>query len=101
MATRAPPRGLTLVSMTDQDRVGQSLRVVASATAETAWRLDALLDLTRVEDPRVAPVLLGVLANPAEPRSMRLAVLRHLRAKNAAKRGDVADVLRTVASDSA
>jgi hypothetical protein len=80
---RRSRRATTLGGMTwidaGLDEVGRLLRQVGDPNVETAWRLDVLLDLGRVEDPRIAAVLLGVLSDSSEPNSVRLAVLRHLR----------------------
>jgi len=42
-------------------------------------RLDALIDLERVRDPRVVPFLLEVLGDPHESEAVRIHVLRQLR----------------------
>jgi hypothetical protein len=92
---------MTGIDAEGQDEVGRLLRRVADPNVETTWRLDALLDLGRVEDPRVARVLLGVLSETSEPSSMRLGVLRHLRDWSDAHepRAEVAEVLRGLLRD--
>jgi hypothetical protein len=105
MVFRGRPRGLTLNAMTrietaDDDEVGRLLRRVGDPSVDTAWRLDALLDLARLDDPRIADGLLGVLSDPAEPTSLRLAVLRYLRDQGAVSAG-AADVLRHLVRDRA
>src|SRR5262249_9836302 len=91
--------GLTLASMTSQDDLERSIRLLSDPSVETAWRLDALLDLERTDDPRITPVLLAIVANPIEPRSLRLAVLRHLR--DTSSGADVANALRRLLRDHA
>jgi HEAT repeat protein len=83
------------------DKAGRLLRTVRDPNVETVWRLDALLDLRRVQDPRVAPILLGVLSNSSEPESIRLAVLRHLRdsSNTQARRTEAAEILRRLVRD--
>jgi hypothetical protein len=92
---------MTGIDAAGQDEVGRLLCQVGDPRAETAWRLDALLDLGRAQDPRVAAVLLGVLSDSSEPNSMRLAVLRHLRdsSQTHAPRAEVAEVLRRLLCD--
>jgi HEAT repeat protein len=85
--------------MASQDAVGGLLHLVSDRSVEAAWRLDALLDLGRTEDPRVTRVLLGILSNTSEPRSLRLAVMRHLRHLRERADADVAEALRHVLRD--
>jgi hypothetical protein len=47
--------------------------------AAVAAKVDVLLDLERLDDPRVVPFLLGVLADRREPGEVRGRVLRRLR----------------------
>ena len=42
-------------------------------------RLDVLMDLERIRDPRVVPFLLGVLASPRESEDVRIHVVKQLR----------------------
>jgi len=92
---------VTRIDTAGEDEVGRLLRQVADPSVETAWRLDALLDLGRIADPRVVAVLLGVLSDCREPNSIRLAVLRHLRDRSdtRVRRAEVAAVLRRLVRD--
>ncbi len=49
------------------------------ASACPASKLDVLLDLERIRDPRVLPFLVKVMANADEAEEVRLHVLKHLR----------------------
>jgi len=49
------------------------------ATSSVVSKLDALLDLERLGDPRVVPFLLEVLADRREPTEVRIHVLKRLR----------------------
>ena len=51
----------------------------ARATAPVRTKLDAMLDLERVDDPRASQFLLVVLADTREPTPVRLRALRRLR----------------------
>jgi hypothetical protein len=51
----------------------------ARATASVRSKLDALLDLERLREPRVVPFLLEVLADRREPTQVRIYVLKRLR----------------------
>jgi predicted neuraminidase len=51
----------------------------ARATSSVASKLDALMDLERLGDPRIVPFLLQVLADQREPSDVRIHVLRRLR----------------------
>jgi len=54
------------------ERSGRSTRSVLS-------KLDALLDLEQLDDPRIVPFLLRVLADQREPTEVRIHVLKRLR----------------------
>jgi HEAT repeat protein len=92
---------VTRIDTAGEDEVGRRLRQVADRSVETAWRLDMLLDLGRIADPRVVAVLLGVLSDCSEPVSVRLAVLRHLRDRSDThmRRTEAAEVLRRLVRD--
>ena len=51
-----------------------------------AWKLDILMDLGRINEPRVVPFLADVVADPEEPAAVRLDALGWLR--EAASRPD-------------
>ncbi len=51
----------------------------ARATASVRAKLDALLDLERLRDPRIVGFLLEVLADRREPGPVRIRVLKRLR----------------------
>ena len=63
------------------DTVGQLMRAFRAVEprADSARKLDVLLDLERGEDPRILPFLLGVLSDGGEPESVRMSVLARLR----------------------
>jgi hypothetical protein len=44
-----------------------------------ALKLDILMDLEQIRDPRVIAFMLGVLADPSEPRDVRIHVIRRVR----------------------
>jgi hypothetical protein len=54
-------------------------RVLAAPTSDIAWKLDALLDLDGFDEPRVAHLMLDVLADPRQPDAVRKAVLAGVR----------------------
>lgn len=49
------------------------------STSSVAAKLDALLDLQQVHDPRVLELMLHILADPQQPTEVRLHVLKHTR----------------------
>jgi hypothetical protein len=49
------------------------------ADASVASRLDALLDLERLTDPRIVPFLIHVLADPLQPTEVRVHIVKRLR----------------------
>src|SRR5690242_3970651 len=51
----------------------------AGARASAATKLDLLLDLERLDDPRIVPFLVGVLADERQPPEVRLHLVRRLR----------------------
>jgi HEAT repeat protein len=46
---------------------------------QSVWQLDVLLDLGRIDDPRVVQFLVGVVQDAAEPPDVRIEALRLLR----------------------
>jgi hypothetical protein len=46
---------------------------------QSLWKLDVLLDLGRLDDPRVVPFLVGVVADADEPLDVRLEILERFR----------------------
>ncbi len=65
------------------DEAGQLIETFrARATSSVRSKLDALMDLERLRDPRVVPFLLGVLADRREPTPVRIHVLKRLRNGN-------------------
>ena len=63
------------------DQVEQLIRAYRSSATMSAHvtRLDLLLDLERLHDPRVVPFLLDVLRDPRESAEVRIYLLRRLR----------------------
>jgi HEAT repeat protein len=66
--------------MDAMDEVGRQMRAFrARATSSAAARLDVLLDLGRLDDPRVVPFLLRVLGDRREATEVRRHALQRLR----------------------
>lgn len=67
--------------MTKVDSVGQLIHAFRAVEprSDAARKLDLLLDLARVDDPRVLSFLLGVLRDDGEPERVRIEVLSRLR----------------------
>ena len=63
--------------MDEVDRRSEVFR--AQAAASVRAKLDALLDLERLRDPRIVPFLLEVLDDQRESAEVRVHVLRRLR----------------------
>ena len=76
MPTRAG--GSTLRSMSEVERLIDAFRAEGTA-ASNPWKLDVVLDLAGLDDPRVVPFLLSVLADPHESTAVRLDVLKRVR----------------------
>jgi hypothetical protein len=51
----------------------------ARATSSALSKLDVLMDLERLRDPRIVPFLLNVLENRGEPKEVRIHLLKRLR----------------------
>ena len=86
------------------DQVEQFIEMYrARATASVRAKLDALLDLGRLRDPRVVPFLLGVLVDRHEAEEVRIYVLKQLRNRDGplvpADRPSVANALGEVLAD--
>ena len=63
--------------MDDVERLIEAFR--ARSTGSVLSKLDALLDLEQLDDPRIVPFLLHVLADQHEPTEVRIHVLKRLR----------------------
>ena len=63
--------------MDDVERLIEAFR--ARSTRSVLSKLDALLDLEQLDDPRIVPFLLHVLADQREPTEVRIHVLKRLR----------------------
>jgi hypothetical protein len=63
------------------DQVAHLTRVLEAhgSTSSVAAKLDALLDLEQVRDPRVLGLMLQILADTQQPTEVRLYVLKHTR----------------------
>jgi len=48
-------------------------------TSSAASKLDMLMDLERLDDPRIVPFLVGVLADETQPMDVRIHLVRQLR----------------------
>ena len=85
--------------MDDVERLIEAFR--ARSTWSVLSKLDALLDLEQLDDPRIVPFLLHVLADQREPTEVRIHVLKRLR-NGRLQPGDqqsVAEVVLMVLSD--
>ncbi len=80
-------------------------RLIGAYKARSAWsvasKLDALLDLEQLDDPRIVPFLVHVLADQREPTEVRIHVLKQLRngRPQPADRQSVAEAILQVVSD--
>jgi hypothetical protein len=85
------------------DQVERLIRAFqAHGTASSvSKRLDALLDLEQIHDPRVFDLMLKILADPEQPTALRLHVLKHTRNGTLAanQRSRVARVLLELLED--
>jgi HEAT repeat protein len=84
--------------MGEVERRSEAFRARAKASVQA--RLEALLDLERLHDPRVVPFLLEVLDDRREPAEVRVQVLRRLKIGDAVPdyRPAIADaILRVLA----
>jgi hypothetical protein len=73
----------------------------ARATSSVASKLDALMDLERLRDPRIVPFLVQLLADQREPTEVRIHIVKRLRNGSLvpAYRPLVADAIRGVLSE--
>ena len=62
--------------MDELQRLADAYRVRASSVKS---KLDVLMDLERIRDPRVVPFMLNVLADPNESGQVRIYVVKQLR----------------------
>src|SRR5258707_9669874 len=85
--------------MDDVERLIEAFRV--RSTWSVLSKLDALLDLEQLDDPRIVPFLLYVLADQREPTEVRIHVLKRLRngGLQAEERQSVAEAVLMVLSD--
>jgi hypothetical protein len=85
-----------------EDELDDLLQVYrARSSAPAFWKLDVLMDLERLTDPRVLPFLLEVLVDAKEPSQVRTRIVRHLReaARVAEDRRSVAEALTGLVAD--
>ena len=89
--------------MDELERLVNVYRERESSSAKS--RLDVLMDLERIRDPRVVPFLLRVLCNPDESDEVRVHVVRQLRTDTGllvpSDRAPVAEALADVLTDAA
>ena len=85
--------------MDDVERLIEAFR--ARSTRSVLSKLDALLDLEQLDDPRIVPFLLHVLAGQREPTEVRIHVLKRLRngRLQPEERQSVAEAVLRVLSD--
>ena len=85
--------------MDDVERLIEAFR--ARSTRSVLSKLDALLDLEQLDDPRIVPFLLRVLADQREPTEVRIHVLKRLRngSLSSENRSLVAEAILQVVSD--
>jgi HEAT repeats len=84
------------------DELLHSLQIYgARPTAPASWKLDVLMDLEALRDPRVVPFLLHVMLDGGEPLEVRIRVVRYLRdpGRVAQARPSVADALIRAVAD--
>jgi HEAT repeat protein len=84
------------------DELQHSLQIYrARPTAPALWKLDVLMDLEVLRDPRVVPFLLAVLLDGGEPLDVRIRVVRYLRepGRVAEARPSAADALIRAVAD--
>jgi hypothetical protein len=76
-----PARGRT-----DSDEVARLIEAFSArgATSSAASKLDILMDLERLRDPRIVPFLVGVLADESQPREVRIHLVRRLQSRKLA-----------------
>ena len=80
-------------------------KLIEAFRARSTWsvlsKLDALLDLEQLDDPRIVPFLLHVLADQHEPTEVRIHVLKRLRngRLQPEERQSVAEAVLMVLSD--
>src|SRR5260221_14170778 len=84
--------------MDDVERLIEAFR--ARSTRSVLSKLDALLDLEQLDDPRILPFLLHVLADQREPTEVRIHVLKRVRngRLQSEKRQSVAEAVRMAIS---
>ncbi len=85
--------------MDEVERLIEAFR--ARAKSSVASKLDVLMDLGRLQDPRIVPFLLQVLGDRAEPIEVRTHVVKRLRNgfPGAASRPSVAHAMTRVLAD--
>src|SRR5260370_6294632 len=85
--------------MDDVGRLIEAFR--ARSTLSVVAKLGALLDLEQLDDPRIVPFLLHVLADQREPTEVRIHVLKRLRngRLQPEERQSVAEAVLMVLSD--
>jgi len=84
------------------DELAHLLQVYrARPTAPALWKLDVLMDLESLHDPRVLPFFLEVLVDVQEALEVRMRVVTHLRdaARVSEASGAVAEALSRVVGD--
>src|SRR5712692_2547197 len=80
-------------------------RLIEAFGARATWsvlsKTDALLDIEQLDDPRIVPFLINVLADLREPTEVRIHVLKQLRngRLQPAHRQSAADAILQVLSD--
>ena len=80
-------------------------RVIEAFKTRPTWsvmsKLDALMDLEQIDDPRIVPFLVQVLVDQREPTEVRINVLKQLRngRLQPAERRSVAEAVLQVVSD--
>jgi hypothetical protein len=80
-------------------------RVIEAFKTRPTWsvmsKLDALMDLEQIDDPRILPFLVQVLVDQREPTEVRINVLKQLRngRLQPAERQSVAEAVLQVVSD--
>jgi hypothetical protein len=87
--------------MSGGDETFELIRRFSDRHSEAASRLDALLDLRQVDDPRLTSAVLRALLDAAEMVSIRVGALRYLRdrLRTTERRAEIANALMRVVGD--
>jgi hypothetical protein len=94
--------GVSLLGVIGMDEVEQLIEAFRTqGRSAVGSRLDVLMDLERLQDPRVVPFLIRVLSDRNQPVEVRIHVVKRLRNGRLAtdRRGSVANAISQVLAD--